>query len=72
MIFPEVKKIKLKIYFCPKCKIYYENRGSDLVCAVQHAPGSCCHYGDKVLPHIIFNKIMEVINGGIINVLATK
>ena len=36
--------------WCPNCEDYYGTvSGVELSCAVQHSPGSCCHYGEKLL-----------------------
>jgi hypothetical protein len=33
---------------CPKCKQWFGVRpGPRISCAVMHAPGDCCHYGEE-------------------------
>jgi hypothetical protein len=52
MIYP-LEEVKLiEIYHCPVCsKPYRRNHGHGprLTCAVSHAPGDCCHFGDHEL-----------------------
>ena len=35
-------------YLCPGCGGHFKDGG--VRCAVLHAPGTCCHYGDTPLP----------------------
>lgn len=40
-----------EIEWCPKCRLWYgyNNSRAKFSCAVAHAPGDCCHYGQTQL-----------------------
>jgi hypothetical protein len=42
MTFPKHEEV---IYTCPVCKGKFI--AGNISCCVAHAPGTCCHYGDK-------------------------
>lgn len=46
MIFPQADQTLLRLYRCGVCsKVYAAQPGPGMIrCAVNHAPGSCCHY----------------------------
>lgn len=45
---PEKEPVPQK---CPGCgKWYIIPNGPRFVCAVMHAPGTCCHMGEKEVP----------------------
>lgn len=36
------------IWWCPVCQAYFAHLpGASISCAVNHPPGSCCHYSDR-------------------------
>ena len=36
-------------FTCPKCKVHFKGeRHPDMMCAVLHPKGACCHYGYEV------------------------
>lgn len=37
------------IYYCPICRGHYIPPPIPVSCCVVHAPGQCCHYGDRKL-----------------------
>jgi len=48
VIFPQFERNELSIFECPICGGLYRNNPAraGLSCAVNHGPGSCCHYSD--------------------------
>lgn len=38
-------------YFCPNCRVWYGPHPSrqQIACLVQHPPGSCCHYAERIV-----------------------
>lgn len=50
MIIPESEEIVLSIIYCPLCKNHYRQNLTSTSCCVLHAPGTCCHYGDILMP----------------------
>ncbi len=50
-IIPQTEKLIFALIACPVCKKYYYRtpQSSEVACAINHSPGSCCHYADKEL-----------------------
>ena len=50
-ILPQTEETIIKIIYCPLCQKYYSEQTGPtrMCCAVAHAPGTCCHYGDVEL-----------------------
>lgn len=65
-IFPQTEKTLVRIFHCPICEKNYIMGDSSIVCAVNHSPGSCCHYTDKELTEEMEREILDrVANIGI-------
>ena len=65
MIIPKKDKYLIEIYKCPICnKIYRRQIGPMLMsCGVMHAPGTCCHYGEKELSEDMVASMLAIIEG---------
>lgn len=64
MIFHQSNKEIISIYRCPICKGTYLAQTGDIRirCAVNHSPGSCCHYAERPINEEKIIKIEEIIN----------
>lgn len=53
----------LLIYKCPICGLIFRRQTGDVIvrCAVNHAPGTCCHYGETQINESKIIEILEVI-----------
>ena len=47
----------LHIYTCGNCKKVYRKSLENVMCLVNHSPGSCCHFGETEIP----NEALQVI-----------
>ena len=63
MIIPEREETIVRIYYCPKCETYYCGQvgNTRISCAVNHPPGSCCHYAEKSISLEKVKKIKEIM-----------
>lgn len=64
MIIQHQDKSLINIYRCPMCGECFGTNGSTVYtsCLVMHAPGSCCHHGEKSVSEEkidTINRIME-------------
>ena len=39
------KEVEAPFYWCPNCKAWFQY--GNVSCSVQHAPGDCCHMGER-------------------------
>ncbi len=53
----------LRVYRCPVCNDVFDAQvGTELIsCAVNHAPGSCCHYAENVVTDSQLLKLREAL-----------
>jgi len=62
MIIPHREETELVIFRCSNCGNYFygvgQGRGG---CAVNHAPGECCHYSDAPISAEKVQKIMKEV-----------
>lgn len=67
MIIPLEEITLLYIYECPICKSFYKKQCGKWTssCSAIHLPGSCCHYGEQLIPHAMLDKIMVMAKGGV-------
>lgn len=63
MIFTKSNKVFVLIYQCPICSGIYQAQTGDIrvSCATAHAPGSCCHYGERQISNETLENVFEVI-----------
>ncbi len=63
MIVPSRERTILQIYHCPVCDKYYRAQTGNvhISCAVNHPPGSCCHYGEQQLEWIQINEALKAL-----------
>lgn len=56
-----------KVYRCPICKRCYARSvgGIQVACCVMHAPGDCCHYGERELTAEEEASRVELIDDGV-------
>lgn len=54
----------LRIYLCPICnKMFQEQIGNTTYsCAVNHSPGTCCHYAEREISSYEYKSIMYILN----------
>jgi len=64
MIIPEKQDVMLYIIYCPVCQKYYSEQiiNMKISCCVNHAPGDCCHYGDKELTKELVMKLLKEVH----------
>lgn len=62
-IVPQTDETMLEIFRCPQCGKIYQRGHTVYACVVDHPPGSCCHYGGRLLTGEDWNKINDVVKG---------
>jgi len=50
-------------YRCGVCGKIYTHNNSGFRCAVNHPPGTCCHYGEHEVSEAIFNSVINRLSG---------
>ncbi len=63
MIIGGMEETLVKIYLCHLCgKKWLAQTGPyRITCAVAHAPGNCCHYGEELVRDDQIERIMAVL-----------
>ncbi len=63
MIIPQIEETIVSIVYYPICKEYYSTQVGRVTisCSVDHAPGTCCHYGDKKISKEQVEKIKSLL-----------
>jgi len=63
MIIPEQNRTIISIYRCPICEGVFQEQTSKvrISCLVNHPPGSCCHFGEKVITEEVLKELLERI-----------
>ena len=62
MIIPKEEKTIIKVIYCPICDKYYSINTSAIQwgCTVLHAPGDCCHMGDKSISKNVVDVLLKL------------
>jgi hypothetical protein len=67
--FPRDRHV-LRLYECPRCRetfigapsIFEQPLGAQTPkCAVDHAPGTCCHYGERLVPRETVREVLALL-----------
>ena len=64
MIIPKTDRTLINIYRCAKCGGAFLSQTGNYVisCAVNHAPGDCCHYGETSIADDVLNRVIGLLN----------
>ena len=62
-IFGPLEKLIAYVYTCTLCGCTYSKPTGPVVmsCMVNHAPGTCCHYDERLIPAEAVRSIEEVL-----------
>lgn len=63
MIFPLRNTAILNVYRCGVCSQAFlvEESSVRISCSVSHSPGSCCHFGERMMSAEVVERLLEVI-----------
>lgn len=55
----------LQIYRCPRCERMFRAQvgNTRVTCAVNHPPGSCCHYAEQSVSSVQMGQLRQLLGG---------